>query len=166
MHIMTTLVGHLTETPTLIKTKNSHLCKLRLASSRRVRRSHMHENVIANSDTEWVDTDTLFIDVECWGQLALNAKQSLIKGRPVLVHGYIFTQSWIDKETQQSRSKAVMRAHYIGLELSRYVVGSRKSLAGETTYSSYDELPVPHSSELPEIDIDYSSQEDNVRIGV
>lgn len=149
MHNTVTVMGNLIEDPELTKTRNNnYVAKLRVACSRRVQRqmdassaTQAQQNLANagyNADgasgaagmVEWVDTDHFFIDVECWGQLAKNVKKSLIKGRPIMANGYMYTSSWEDKEGNK-RSRPVLRATNVGLELSWYVAGSRRSTADD-----------------------------------
>lgn len=186
MQTMTTLVGHLTDAPQLVRvSENNYVCKLRLAASRRIRRNRDDASTIAQANLEaagykpreqkpnqadaanqeaesestWSDTDSLFIDVECWGQLARNVKVSLDRGRPVIVNGYLTTQSWKDKEGNP-RSKTVMRAIYVGLELSRYVAGSRKSVEGNAIDVPGATAPQVLDAAAVIPDIDYVAREE------
>ena len=78
-----TITGHLTHEPELIKVNaDMYKARLRVASSRRI--------PVDNADNgvrEWRDTDRIYIDVELWGQFAINVKKSLHRGMPVIVVG-------------------------------------------------------------------------------
>lgn len=131
MHAQTTVCGHLTRDPEIKKLPNgSYVCSMRVASSRRVQKSETNE---------WIDVDQLFVDVECWGDLAKHAVVSLAKGRPVMCLGYLHTQSW--GEGEQKRSKTVLRAHHVGLELGRYVASSKKVTPEDAIVVEGLELP-------------------------
>ena len=67
--------GNLTDDPFVTKFSSDKVnTRLRLASSRRTR----HTN--SSSEFEWRDGDTVYINIELWGQLAINASKSLKKG--------------------------------------------------------------------------------------
>ncbi len=65
---------------------------------------------------EWVDGDTLFLNVSCWRQLADNVARSMIKGDPVIVRGRLFTRHF-ELEGQQRQSYD-MEANAVGADLS------------------------------------------------
>ena len=93
---------------------------MRVASSRSVRDDEQ--------ESGWRDYDNLFLDVEAWGQLAVNTASSLHKGFPVLVVGSLVTQEWEDAEGNR-RSKAVLKATHIGPDLSHYAAALTKRKA-------------------------------------
>lgn len=161
MHNTVTVMGNLIEDPELTKTRNNnYVTKMRVACSRRVQRqvdpasAAQAQQNLANAGynpegagaVEWVDMDHFFIDVECWGQLARNVKKSLIKGRPIMANGYMYTSSWEDKDGNK-RSRPVLRATNVGLELSWYVAGSRRSIADDEVRLDGVELDTPHSDD-------------------
>ena len=88
----TTILGNLTEEPTLqyFEKSESYKARLRIASSRRVRDKKNPEL--------WVDTDPLFIDVDVWGPLAVNCKKSLGKGMPVLACSWMYVYPYLSGE--------------------------------------------------------------------
>jgi single-strand DNA-binding protein len=51
------------------------------------------------SDGTWVDGDTTFIDVICWGLLAENVVESVSKGSPVIVSGRLRSRTVETVET-------------------------------------------------------------------
>ncbi|AZA08648.1 single-stranded DNA-binding protein [Corynebacterium pseudopelargi] len=127
MHTQTTIIGNLVDDPTYVRFDNSdedpgHKVSMRVAASRRRLRQ-------VNGKEEWQDADQLFISVECWGELALNVKRSLRKGHPVVCLGHLITQSWGEGEGR--RSAIVLRANHVAFELSRYLVGSKRTDAQE-----------------------------------
>ncbi len=65
----------------------------------------------------WVDGATLFMDVDCWGELGGNVIRSVAKGDPVVVHGHVFTEEWDSEGGRRQRNK--IRAGAVGLNLSR-----------------------------------------------
>ncbi|MBA2555089.1 MAG: single-stranded DNA-binding protein [Geodermatophilaceae bacterium] len=65
---------------------------------------------------EWVDGDTLYLNVSCWRQLADNVARSVIKGDPVIVRGRVFTRHFeLDGQKRQSYD---MEANAVGADLS------------------------------------------------
>ncbi|GLZ34966.1 hypothetical protein Lesp02_71530 [Lentzea sp. NBRC 105346] len=67
--------------------------------------------------SEWVDGDQLFLGVTCWRRMADNARATLAKGDPVVVHGRLRQKS--------SEADGVRRQFYeieataMGVDLSR-----------------------------------------------
>ncbi len=118
-----TLIGHLTNDPDL-KTfpSGSRLTRFRLAASRKVRRSGELGDHPRDDGSHYLDRDQLYIDVECWGNLAENTYASLLKGKPVICVGYLTTQQWESKDDGQRHSKVVLRAMFIGFEMRNHVV--------------------------------------------
>lgn len=116
-HTTTTIIGNLTHDPKLQRFERSgaQKCSLRIASSRRVQ----------DKDNNWIDIDQMYLSVDAWGPLAINCKKSLAKGMPVIVHGMLITDQWVD-EHNQKRSKTLMRAISVGLDLNKYIIGSMK----------------------------------------
>lgn len=124
-----TLSGNLIEDPTCFPfSTGSTLTRLRLASSRRVRAEKPGEN----GEHEWVDTDSLYIDVECWGALAVNCAASLAKGLPVVVVGRLVSDKWNDAEGN-TRYKHIIKANQVALELSRHQASWKASTVQQRT---------------------------------
>ncbi|AMO92248.1 single-strand binding family protein [Corynebacterium simulans] len=141
-----TITGHLTHEPELIKVNTDmYKARLRVASSRRI--------PVDNADNgvrEWRDTDLIYIDVELWGQFAINVKKSLHRGMPVIVVGSVCSDSWLAPDGQ-NKFRTFIKAFYVGLDLNRYVISSRKL---ERVYET-DGLEAPASGEtMPEVDVD------------
>ena len=73
----------------------------------------------------WTDNRTLFLDVECWGELGGNVSHTLSKGDPVIVIGELYTHEW---ETEQGRrSRPQVRAESVGPDLARGVADYRRT---------------------------------------
>lgn len=79
--------------------------KMRIAASRAFRQGD-----------EWVNRDSLYLSVECWGPLAENCRVSLYRGLPVLVTGTLVTHEWVD-EKENKQSRIVLRASHVGVDL-------------------------------------------------
>lgn len=157
MHIQSTIVGNLTGEPSLRKAGTSMVASFRIAASRRILRTNQTADSESRPEDKWVDADSLYTDVECWGQLASNVKTTLCKGRPVICTGYLITQSWVDKDSGASRSKIVFKANSVGLELSRYCASSRKSV--ENDVHEAPGLDAPVAGAEPSFDDETSSEE-------
>lgn len=128
-----TVTGNLIDDPfmrTSIDKKNQ-VTKIRIAASRSVRDKETNN---------WQNFDQLYINGEMWGQLAKNVKQSLRKGMPVIVTGYLVTDEWEDNKYREvttgnalQRQQVRLRVFQIGLDLNRYIVSSRRTdVAGHT----------------------------------
>ncbi|SER85974.1 single-stranded DNA-binding protein [Corynebacterium cystitidis] len=165
---ITTISGNLTHDPFFEQTRNTKadLCKLRLASSRRVRatstrklnynetapdgvKTFTHEGETWVEEDTWTDVDTLYLDVECWGELAVNVKACLFRGAPVTVTGQLVTDQWEvtdDQGNTITRSKIKMRATEVAFDLSRHQIASAKT-AGTTHAPEGMEAPKIQSAE-------------------
>lgn len=114
-----TLIGHLTADPLYWEFgTGKKLARFRLGTSRRVRSS---QSTSGAAHADFAERDQLYIDVEVWGNLAVNVNESLAKGKPVICVGYLVTQEWNDKAGEK-RTKVVLRALYVGFELRNYVI--------------------------------------------
>lgn len=82
--------GNLTKDPELKYTNSGRaVSNLRIASSERVR----------NKDTgEWQDGETVFYDIQAWGNLAENVVNNLRKGDRVVAEGRWMANSWEDDQ--------------------------------------------------------------------
>lgn len=95
------LAGNLTRDPELrYLASGVAVCDLRLAVSRywKGKDGQRHE-------------DVCFIDVTFWNRAAEVAAQYLKKGRPVLVQGNLEYHQWVDKKTNEKRSKHQIRGN-------------------------------------------------------
>ena len=102
-----TVVGRVASPPRLSRLDSgSSVVNFRIAStSRRFDRNSQ----------EWVDGDTFWSDVECWGDLGGNVVRSVSKGDPVVVVGRLWTR---DYESQNGRgSTSQIRADAVGPDL-------------------------------------------------
>lgn len=133
-----TISGNLIEEPTCFPfSTGSTLTRLRVATSRRVRAENPNEN----GAHEWVDTDMLYIDVECWGSLAVNCSASLAKGLPVVVVGRLVSDKWTDGEGN-TRYKHIIKANQVALELSRHQVSWKASVVQQRTLDGEKDVEV------------------------
>lgn len=73
---------------------------------------------------EWTDGPTLYLTVSCWRRLVDGAAGAVGKGRPVIVHGQIRTNSYVTGDGER-RADLEMKADTVGLDLSRCEVEYR-----------------------------------------
>ena len=73
---------------------------------------------------EWIDGNSLFLTVSCWRRLVAGVASAVEKGRPVIVHGAIHTNSYTTSGGE-SRTELEMIADSVGLDLARCVVEYR-----------------------------------------
>ncbi|MDY5786290.1 single-stranded DNA-binding protein [Corynebacterium sp.] len=128
----------------------STLCKIRVATSRRYRT----EEKDPKGAPIWKDTDNLYVDVECWGQLAVNVGASLRKGFPVVVCGYLITDVW-EKELEENGAKKTearyttkLKATRVGFELSNFQVSSLRSSAAGNTLEGQEPVTLQSAEDL------------------
>jgi single-strand DNA-binding protein len=103
-----TVVGNVVDSPRRVRLENSAVTNFRMASTARRYDS---------SKQEFIDSGTLWIDVEAWGELGGNVARSISKGDPVIVRGTLTTHSW---ESEQGRRSAPrIKATAVGPNLAR-----------------------------------------------
>ena len=76
---------------------------------------------------QWVDGDTIWLDITCFGQVAENVAESFSKGDRVVAIGSLTLDSWEDKETGDKRSKHKMLADMVCASTRFSVVTSRRA---------------------------------------
>ena len=105
----TVVVGNLVDSPRMNRTASgSPVTNFRVASTRRR---------FDQQTQAWVDAHTLWLDVECFGELAGNVARSLVKGDPVVVTGDLYTNSW-ESETGPRQSPR-LKADSVGPDLAK-----------------------------------------------
>lgn len=150
-----TIQGNLTENPKFRKNTPGHeLTKFRLATSGRRRT----DDIDANGQPIWEDTDHLYIDVECWGQLANNCAVSLRKGFPVTVAGKLVTHTWEERPERPEgaskdpdpilHSKIMLKATQVSFDLSHFQVNSVKTVSVSNTIPGSEAIIVQDAGEL------------------
>ena len=72
-----------------------------------------------NDDGSWEDSGTTYWDVTAWDVLAENSADALQKGTQVVVLGTIENQEWLDKTTNEKKSKLVITAQHIAVSLKK-----------------------------------------------
>ena len=103
-----TVVGNVVDSPRRVSLENGAVTNFRMASTARRYDS---------ATQQYVDSGTLWVDVECWGGLSGNVAASISKGDPVIVQGALTTHSW--ESESGPRSKPRIRAFAVGPNLSR-----------------------------------------------
>lgn len=84
---MITVVGNLVADPEQRDAGGQKLAKMRIATNERKK----------NSDGQWVDGNTTYIDVTCWRKLA-EATSSLSKGQKIIVYGKLKGREYSRKD--------------------------------------------------------------------
>jgi len=103
-----TVEGRLVADPELkFSQSGTAICSMRVVAADRKR----------TDSGEWVDGDTLWLDVVCFKQLAEHTVESLVKGDGAIFHGKIRTEEWEDRNGGGKRSKISMVADLIGPSL-------------------------------------------------
>lgn len=104
-----TLIGNVVDDPKMRVTKNGkHMTSFRIASTA----SRFDREAEA-----WVDNTTIYMNVVCYGPLAVNVGVSVHKGEPVLVTGRYQARNWIREEVVQTSYEIV--ADSVGHDLNR-----------------------------------------------
>ena len=112
---MITVVGNVVDSPRKARVNNGSVTNFRLASTSRR---------FDGGSQRFVDGDTFYVDVECWGDLSGHVSASVSAGDPVLVVGSISTSEW---ETDAGRrSKPRIRARAVGHNLHWGITSFRK----------------------------------------
>ena len=75
---------------------------------------------------DWVNTDTVYMNVSCWRQLGDNVMQSLHKGDTVVVYGRVRFREYADANDGPRRQAYEIEAQSVGPDLSRYVASLRR----------------------------------------
>lgn len=119
------VVGRLTRDPELkYVPSGAPVCSFSLATSRRW----------TNAEGQKAEATT-FLDVDVWRRMAEICAQFLKKGREVLVMGSLRQDRWLDKTTQQPRSRIKVVAQQVQF------LGARpdENRASEATEESREE---------------------------
>lgn len=110
-----TVIGSVVGEPRRRQVGSEEMIKFRVASNARRRRD----------DGTWVTTNSLFVNVTCWGRLVTGVGAALRKGAPVIVNGNLHTSEFEDKEGNR-RQVIEMKAIAVGLDLSRTIARIEK----------------------------------------
>ncbi|MEJ7651235.1 MAG: single-stranded DNA-binding protein [Nakamurella sp.] len=78
-----------------------------------------------NSQT-WVEREATGTEVTCWGELARNVAGSVHLGDPVIVHGRLEENRWVDREGAKRKSVQLI-AELVAHDLNRGTAAFAKS---------------------------------------
>lgn len=102
------IVGNIVTNPVRLRFGDQELYKFRVASNSRRR----------TPEGRWEHGNSLYVTVNCWGNLATGVSASLGRGDAVVVVGHLYTSEYDDKEGVR-RSSVEVRATAVGPDLSR-----------------------------------------------
>ncbi|MBV7363968.1 single-stranded DNA-binding protein [Actinomycetaceae bacterium TAE3-ERU4] len=111
MNNYVTLRGFVGSSPERITRKDSKDpigCKFRLGVSDSYR----------DREGNWVERESQWVTVKCWGRLGMNVYHSIKKGDPVLSVGRIGQEEWADTLTGQNRASLFLVASAVGADLN------------------------------------------------
>jgi len=100
---------------------------------------------------EWVDGDSLYVNVTCWRRLVKGVSAVIGKGDPVIVVGRLYTHEW--EQDGQRRSSIEMDATAVGPDLARCIAtidGSRSTAETQGEASTAEELIEQLPVEVPD----------------
>lgn len=89
------------------------VCELRVYFDRQVK-----------DGDNWKEQGGFWLNISYWGKRAEQASRLLVKGCRVAVVGTLVQDAWVDKETGEEKSRLVLDADSVDLDLMR--VGSVK----------------------------------------
>ena len=144
-----TVVGNVVDAPRRNNTQNGAVTNFRLASTARRYDA---------ATEQFVDSGTLWVDVECWGALSGNVAASISKGDPVVVHGALTTHSW--ESEAGPRSKPRIKAFAVGPNLQK-----GRALFTRDKSRTADEQATPPSARDGADEPDFSSADAEPRSG-
>jgi single-strand DNA-binding protein len=104
------LVGNAVSDPELRRTANgTAVASFRIACNSRRK---------SRETDRWVDGPSSYFQVNCWRDLAVNVAESVVKGQPVVVQGYL-TQRVHQRDDGTRRTYTDVEARAVGHDLSR-----------------------------------------------
>ncbi|HEY8452776.1 MAG: single-stranded DNA-binding protein [Micromonosporaceae bacterium] len=106
-----TVVGNVLHPPEMRRTSNTGAIVTTFKIASTARR-------LDRETGRWVDGNSLRVRVTCWRSLALNVRQSVTVGDPVIVTGRLFTRDWEDEQGAR-RTSYELEAVAVGHDLSR-----------------------------------------------
>ena len=93
-----------------------------------------------NASGGWVDTEVVYMSVNCWKQLGLNVYTCLHKGDTVVVGGRLRFREYDAPEGSGRRQAYEIEASNVGPDLARYVAELKRPLR---------ELPEDDTASVP-----------------
>lgn len=97
----------------------------------------------------WVDGPTQWYTVNAWRALGDNCRDSLRRGDPVVVHGRLEVQVWVNK-AQVEVTSLVVEAASVGHDLSRGVSRFAKTPRPETAPVAHPDAPTQVETTVPD----------------
>ncbi len=136
------LIGNLTRDPiSRAIASGSSVCEFGLAVNRRFRTAQ-------GEDRE----EVCFVDIEVWGKTGDNCNRFLHKGSPVYVEGRLRMDQWVDKTTNQQRSRLRVVADTVTFLETRASADDMRG--GASAYNQQmrgnDVPPIPPEPEMPD----------------
>lgn len=122
--------------------EGARFIKFRMASN---------ERRFDRSSQEWVDGDSLYVNITCWRRLVKGVGAALGKGDPVIVVGRLYTREW--EQDGQRRSSIEMDAIAVGPDLGRCIAtidGSRSAAETGSAANADEELIEQLPVEVPD----------------
>lgn len=129
-----TVIGNVVDSPRRVRVQTGNkVTNFRLAAT---------ERRFDRERQEYIDGNTFWVDVECWGELGGNVSHTVSKGDPVIVVGTISTREWESESGR--RSTPQIRAEAVGPNLNRGIADfkrtQRSPVAGQDAAGS-EEAP-------------------------
>jgi single-strand DNA-binding protein len=147
-----TVVGNVADSPRRVNSKNGAVTNFRMAST-----SRRYDAATQG----YVDGRTLWVDIECWGDLSANVSASICKGDPVIVQGSLYTDSW--ESENGKRSKNCIRAYAVGPNLNQGRAVFTRDRSSSRAAEPVDSSAV--GSYGPEAGDDYSTSVEELQAG-
>ena len=117
-----TVVGNVVDSPRRVRLESGSVTNFRMASTARR---------YDNKSQEFIDSGTLWVDVECWGDLGAHVSSSVSKGDPVIVYGTLTTHSWEGEAGKRSAPR--IKGLAVGPNLQRGTADFKRSRPQRTT---------------------------------
>jgi single stranded DNA-binding protein len=125
-----TVIGNVVNSPSRVRVQSGAVTNFRVAAN---------ERRFDNAKQEFIDGNTFFVDVECWGELGGNVSHSISKGDPVVVVGTISTHEWESEHGRRSRPQ--IRAEAVGPNLRSGTADFKRTLRAPTATTEEPEPP-------------------------
>lgn len=135
-----TVVGRVINKPEYRLTRNDvEVANFRMASN---------ERRYDKETQQWVDGDSLYVNVTCWRRLAFGVHACLDKGDPVVVTGRLYTRGF--EVDGKRRSVTEMEAHSVGPDLSRCTLSMHRKRDGDrpAEVAGVDQADAPDQQNL------------------
>ena len=130
-----TVIGNVVDSPRRVRLDSGSVTNFRMASTARR---------YDTKSQEFVDSGTLWVDIECWNDLGANVSSSVSKGDPVIVQGALTTHSWESENGKRSAPR--IKAFAVGPNLSRGSADFKRNRPARTT----DPVSEASSPSIPE----------------